>query len=357
MIDLNQWICSKDIAKWLADQGPLSVMEQIDCIYAAPHRTLQEKLDGLRELNDDCVEKELQNVISYLEDVIDRVCSDVPMQQYIYRTEIFYHGEREELQPEGTFRTAAKASGEIRKQIQQAAEQYGLERKDFYGVIHVLYENTPYEYRRREDLITNSDGEVILCQPDFLCSNTAVPDCIGMGEFRYMKIPYPSGTIIEIEGNPFIQPLKGVLVNAIEPDERGFADHTNGQCVIYPESWHIAQTNGIGITILSDDYIPFPGNPGLDLSYKQFIRRFDGELQEKDGWLGELSDLIKTDKSSLRIILSDRKPKKTIDPDRPRKQYVKDLAIRTKQGRDNAFSHKGNYHEYMANNVKNLRQG
>ena len=335
MIDLNQWICSKDIARWLADQGPLSVMEQIDCICAAPHRTLQEKLDELRELNDDCGEKELQNVISYLESVMNRICSGEPLQQYIYRTEIFYHGEREELQSEGTFRTAAKASVEIRRQIQQVAEQYGLERKDFYGVIHVLYENIPYEYRRREDLITNYDGDVIFCQPDFLCSDPAVPDSIGMGDFHYMKIPYPSGTIIEIENNPFMQPLKGVLVNAVEPGEVGFADHVDGQCMIYPEIRHMVQTDGIGIAMLRDDYVPFPGNLGLELSYKQFIRRFDGELQEKDSWLGELSNLIKTDKSSLRTILSDRKPKETIDLDKLRMQYVKDLTIRTKQRGDN----------------------
>ena len=332
MINLNRWIYSKDIARWLMDQEPLSATEQIDCICSAPHRTLQEKLDGLRRLNDDCEEKELQNVISYLADVIDSACSDVPMQQYIYRTEIFYHGERE-IQPEGTFRTAIKASEEIRKRIQEAAEQYGIERKDFYGVIHVLYENTLYGYRRREDLITNYDGDVIFCQPDFLCSDSAVPVSIEMGEYHYMKIPYPSGTIIEIENNPFMQPLKGVLVNAVEPGECGFADHEDDQCVIYPEFRHMAQTNGIGIAMLRDDYVPFPSNPDLVLPYKQFIRRFDGELQEKDSWLEELSNLIKTDKSSLRTILSDRKPKETIDPDMLRKQYVKELVIRMKQSR------------------------
>ena len=62
MINLNQWICSKDIAKWLKDHKQLSVTEQIDCICSAPHRTLQEKLDGLRRLNDDCEEIEHQRI-------------------------------------------------------------------------------------------------------------------------------------------------------------------------------------------------------------------------------------------------------------------------------------------------------
>ena len=96
---------------------------------------------------------------------------------------------------------------------------------------------------------------------------------------------------------------------------------------------HITQTNGIGIAILRDDYVPFLSNLDMVMPYKQFIRCYDGELQEKDSWLGELSDLIKMDKSSLRIILSDRKPKETINPDMLRMQYVKELTIRTKQGR------------------------
>lgn len=101
--------------------------------------------------------------------------------------------------------------------------------------------------------------------------------------------------------------------------------------MIYPEFRHITQTNGIGIAALRDDYVPFPSNPDLVLPYKQFIRQFDGELQEKESWLGELSGLIKTDKSSFRTILADRKPKETIDPDKLRIQYVKELVIRTRQ--------------------------
>ena len=333
MIDLNQWIYSKDIAIWLTDQKPLSVTEQIDCICSAPHRTLQEKLDGLRELNADYEEKGIQNSVTYLEDAVSQVCSDVPMQQYMYRPEIFYHGKGEELQPEGTFGTAKRASENIRKQIQQAAGRYGVDKADFYGVIHVLHKIDPYEYRIRENLIINCDGRVILRQPDYSYSDLDVPDGVGIGDFHYMRIPYFSGTIIEIEKNPFLQPLKGVLVNAVEPNEDDFTDCVDGQCMIYPEYQRITQTNGIGIVILRDDYVPFQNNPDLVLPYKQFIRRFDGELQEKEGWLGELSELIKTNKSCLRTMLSDRKPKETIDPDMLRKQYVKELAVRTKQGR------------------------
>ena len=50
MIDLSRWIYSKNSAEWLAKNATLNPEEQIDCICAAPHRTLEEKLEGLQEL-------------------------------------------------------------------------------------------------------------------------------------------------------------------------------------------------------------------------------------------------------------------------------------------------------------------
>ena len=48
MIDFNRWIYSPDIASWLSAGPPLNLAEQTNCILSAPHRTLEEKLEGLR---------------------------------------------------------------------------------------------------------------------------------------------------------------------------------------------------------------------------------------------------------------------------------------------------------------------
>ena len=49
-MDLKQWIYSPDIARWLSEGRDLNLTELTDCILSAPHRTLGEKLEGLREL-------------------------------------------------------------------------------------------------------------------------------------------------------------------------------------------------------------------------------------------------------------------------------------------------------------------
>ena len=67
------------------------------------------------------------------------------------------------------------------------------------------------------------------------------------------------------------------------------------------------------------------------LSYKHFISRFDGELTEKETWLSEFSELVKTDKDCIRVMLSDRQPKSG-NLDQRRCAYVREIMIRTKQG-------------------------
>lgn len=49
-MDFRQWIYSPDIARWLSEEGDLGLAELTDCIFSALHRTLGEKLEGMREL-------------------------------------------------------------------------------------------------------------------------------------------------------------------------------------------------------------------------------------------------------------------------------------------------------------------
>ena len=207
MIDLGRWLYSNDIAEWLMNRDPLSVEEQIDCICSAPHRTMAEKIEELKILNLLHKENQLCNKIKCIEALVHHVNSDVPIQQYLYATDIYYHGEKEWSRQEGIYRTAKKATEEIRRQIRKSAEQDNLAKESFYGVIHVLHEIAPCEFRSEE--------------------------------------------------NPFFPPLKGVIVNNIEPDEVGFSDSPYNQWLVYPDFWHIDRTNGIGIVNLRDDYVPF----------------------------------------------------------------------------------------------------
>lgn len=331
MIDLGRWIYSNDIAEWLMNRDPLSIEEQIDCICSAPHRTMAEKIEELKILNLLHKENQLCNKIKCIEALVHHVNSDVPIQQYLYATDIYYHGEKEWSRQEGIFMTAKKATEEIRRQIRKSAEQDNLAKESFYGVIHVLHEIAPYEYRNEENLILNCDGEIIFCQPDFNNMDPNMSAVVDTGEYHYLKIPYHSGTIITVEENSFFPPLKGVVVNGIEPDEVGFSDSRYNQWLVYPDFWNIDRTNGIGIVNLRDDYVPFSSNPDFLLSYKHFIKRYDGELTEKETWLSEFSELVKTDKDCIRTMLSDRQPRNG-NLDQRRCAYVRELMTRTKQG-------------------------
>ncbi len=58
MMDLEQWIYSPHIARWLSAGRKLNLAELMDCILSAPHRTLEEKLDGLRKFRKEAEEKQ-----------------------------------------------------------------------------------------------------------------------------------------------------------------------------------------------------------------------------------------------------------------------------------------------------------
>ena len=77
MIDLGRWIYSNDIAEWLMNKEPLSIEEQIDCICSAPHRTVTEKLEGLKALNLLYKESQLCDKIKCIEGLVHQINSDV----------------------------------------------------------------------------------------------------------------------------------------------------------------------------------------------------------------------------------------------------------------------------------------
>ena len=76
MIDFGRWIYSKDIAAWAAINTSLNLEEQIACIWAAPHRTLEEKPEGVKELKSEHDGKLLKDRIEKLEIALHRSRSD-----------------------------------------------------------------------------------------------------------------------------------------------------------------------------------------------------------------------------------------------------------------------------------------
>ena len=91
MLDLWKWIYAEDIAEWLSHRPPLNIPEQIDCILSAPHRTFTEKLEGLRELQEEEKEpkalKELEEYLDLGEYLEEQLCCTKRRLHELYETQ------------------------------------------------------------------------------------------------------------------------------------------------------------------------------------------------------------------------------------------------------------------------------
>lgn len=332
MIDFNRWIYAKDIAAWMAKNVSLNLEEQIDCICAAPHRTLEEKLMGVKELKSEYDGKALCNRIENIEMVLHHSRSATVRYTYLFGIEIFYRGEKECFLPDRIFRTAKEAKDAICYHIERAAAEDHLERKNWFGVAGVFRRSGsfPHGFVPIKNIIIRYDGEVIYVQNTYHENGCYMSGEIEMGYFDAVKVPYPTGTIISIPENPYIPELKGVLVNTTEPDEENFLYDTSDQWLIYPAPKYRNQTHGIGFVNLRSDKIPFENSSDFIFPYKQLIHAYEGELKENEIWLSEFSGLVKADKSCIEKMLHDREPKNCghRSMDEERLKYVRELAER-----------------------------
>lgn len=331
MIDFNRWIYSKDIAAWLAQNVSSNLEEQMDYICSAPHRTLEEKLEGLRKLYDESGEKTVSDRIKDLDVLYRRSRQDVSEENYLFQTEIFYQGCKEPGIPM-IFSAPKQAADEIRRRIEHLSAEYELKMEQYHGIVRAYYKTDATDrFLHKEDFVIRYDGEVLFArsscykQGDGNCLYTEAPDRgFPFGELTW-KIPYTSGTIVMVENNPFFSPIKGVLVNTEEPDETDFAGDRDNQWLLCAEQTYTEHTHGIKVINLLDAYMPFPCS--VELPYKQYISAYKGKISEKETWLSELSELIRSDKRYFKNILRDRKPdsRRRMEYDKKRLAYVRGL--------------------------------
>jgi len=334
MIDFGRWIYSEDIAVWAEKNTSLNLEEQIACICAAPHRTLEEKLEGVKELKSEHDGKPLQDQIENMKMVLQGSRSDTRIYMCLFGIEIFFRGEKDCFLPYTIFRSAGEAINGICYHIEKAAKEEHLERRNWCGVVRVFRRSgkSPHGYVPIKNTIVRYDGEVIYVQNIYGKNGGHTYEEIDMGYFEAVKVPYSSGTIISIPENPYIPALKGVLVNMTEPDEGNFPDGSYDQWLIYPTRQHRERTHGIGFVNLRDDYIPFENSPDFIFPYKKLMTVYKGDLKEDETWMSELSALIQADKNCIRKILHDREPKdcRYIAMNDERLKYVRELSKKTR---------------------------
>ena len=353
-MDFKQWIYSPDIARWLSEEGDLGLVELTDCILSAPHRTLGEKLEGLRKLRQEAKGERRQEggdgnlpcqttgegvlwVLELLDkkiemgETLDEILHMVGGFRNLYETDIFCHGNREEWIKRRIFSLPQPGIQFIREQIKETADRYGTGTDSFFGVLRKFYRRGVRYLDLEWNILLNPDGEVIYCLPETDEAEERGDYRIGPGDYHYLKLPYPSGTLVETMVSPFFPAIKGVLVNQVEPWEEGFVREAD-QWLVYGDSLHGSQGNGIGVIPLNH-YASFTFGADFILPFVQFLKRYGGTLSESERWLGELGELVRKDKSCFALILRDRQPGKQPkgETDRPR-EYVRELEKRLRQG-------------------------
>ena len=347
MIDFKRWIYSPDIARWLSGGRDLDLDEQMDCILSAPHRTLEEKLEGLRELRREAEEMQrpegadgalpcrnamektwLKLLDQRIEmgETLDEVLHMVGGLRNLYEADIFCRGQKEEGVERRIFTLPGPAIDFIREQIREAAARYEIDTKCFYGVLYKFYRGGVRHLELEWNLILDSEGKLLYSFPEKPQVLEKNDYWIGPGDYSYVKLPYPTGTIVETVESPFFQPVKGVVVNRKEPWEEGFADEEE-QWLLYADIRHGGSRTGIG-AIKLDDYASITFGADFLFPFRQFLRRREGGLEKQEQWLAALGDLLRKDKRCFGQILKDQMPQKTAGVNEKCQAYVDNLSKR-----------------------------
>lgn len=375
-MDLEQWIYSPHIARWLSAERALNLTELTDCILSAPHRTLEEKLDGLRKLRKEaeeepCLEGTERGFLSSrsigekaaqgfpgrqgigekvpwarsgwalklldekieMGETLDEILHMAGGLNNLYEADIYCHGKKEESVKKRIFTLPQPGIKFIREQIGEAADRYEIGAESFFGVLRKFRRRGGRYLDLEWNILLNPEGRILYCLPETVEAVEQNDYQIGPCDYHYLKLPYPSGTVVETLPSPFFPEVKGVLVNRREPWEEGFAQDDE-QWLVYPDERHGSQDAGIGAIPL-DHYASFTFGADFLLPFVQFLIRSEGALSEREKWLYELGELVKKDKSCFALILRDRQPKKCLGLGGKadiRRDYVRELEERCRKG-------------------------
>ncbi len=332
MADLSRWIYSPDIAAWLSAGRPLDLAEQTDCILSAPHRTLEEKLEGLRELKKEeeglprlgegkaleDLEKRI-DIGETLEEIMDQ-CGGLRHQ---YEADIFFHGQKEEFLKRRIFTIPGAGIDFIKEQIKEASGRYELAPEYFFGVLGKFCRRGVRYFEREWNMILSPEGKLLYCLPETAEAIRRSDYWFGPMDYHYMRLPYPSGTVVETVPSSFFPSVKGVVVSKAEPGEEEFLKEDE-QWLLYPADLYRGRSGGIGVTPLNNyTSILFGGE--FVLPFVQFLRRKEGTFSESEKWLKDLGALIRRDKSSFAMILKDGQPGERSGACESRQRYVEEL--------------------------------
>ena len=321
-MDIYQWIESEDVRNWARESCAFTPNEMMSLILATTTISLEEKRALLLDVDkiasnrkwieeyrscdfrDPLMENEKERVINNFSDkdwkkklketicTLDNVISPIYKnpENDIFQAELFYLGEESYIDPR-IFETFSTAKNYLMSELSKISNCHGEKEKGkYYGEI-TLWKNEKAGYRFMcHSYILNSDGKVIFCNNIQSNKNINI-DNIACESPYYIRTPFQTGDIIEIDAMPFCKPIIGIIYDHVNVGEKGWRDDCCNQWLIYEDNKICRSQPFLQFSSWCGNTICFDLNARFEFQAIRLANFHKAEIDKE--WMLRLSNAIK----------------------------------------------------------------
>lgn len=276
-----------DLDKKVSDKNWIE--EYRNCNFLDPEMEI-EKEHTLENFSYEDWKKELEVTICSLDQVISPIYKNI--ENDIFEAELFYLGEDSYIKT-GMFDTFSSAKDYILNTLEEISKRDGeIEKEKYYGEIRLWKKTNLTSRFVQQSYIISIDGKVIFCNDNHTNKNIDVANIECFSPY-YIRTPFRTGDIIEIEANPFFKPVIGVIFNHANVGEKGWRDDCCNQWVIFEKepSWH--SQGVIQFSSWCGNSICFKLNARFQFQAIRMAHYYKKEIVKEKEWILRISDLVK----------------------------------------------------------------
>lgn len=265
------------------------IEEYRNCDFLDPEMEI-EKEHTIEKFSYEDWKKQLEVTICTLDQVISPIYENI--ENDIFEAELFYLGEDSYIKT-GMFDTFCSAKKYILNTLEEISKRDGeIEKEKYYGEIR-LWKKTNLTCRFvQQSYIINIDGKVIFGNDNHTNKNIDVAN-IECDSPYYIRTPFQTGDIIEIDATPFLKPVIGVIFNHANVGERGWRDGCCNQWMIFEKEPNCRSQGLIQYSSWCGNSICFKLNARFEFQAIRMAYFYKGEIAKEKEWILRLSDLVK----------------------------------------------------------------
>lgn len=276
-----------DLDKNISDKQWIE--EYRNCDFKDPEMEI-EKEHILANFSYEGWKKELEETFYTLDQVISPIYENI--KNNIFEAELFYLGEESHIDV-GMFEIFSTAKAYLMNELVKIGKRDGeKEKSKYYGEIRLWKTDKPGCRFMCLIYIMNAEGKVIFCNKNHTNKNFDVAE-IECDSPYYIRTPFQTDDIIEIDATPFCKPVLGVILNYANVGEKGWRDDCCNQWVIFEEerSWRcqglIQESSWCG------NVICFKLNAKFLFQAIRMVHLYNGDIPKEKEWILRLSNLAK----------------------------------------------------------------